>query len=1029
MTPDELEALTSRVFQAADQGLAEELRAGALAVEALPADSPARLHAVRGSAWLIAYKLGFRRGDLDAAIADLEQAHTLEATGGRALNLASALLERYELDGTVGDHARALPLLEESIGEPGASARQRARRSAALLDARIQAVEHGLPGCDLGAVVELGERLMGDPDKDAAGYGEVENLLGAAYVLAAQRGHPCADLRRMVELLEMAVGASPADHPDHPARLSNLGSALLDRYEIAGDVADLDRAAAALEAAYAELPESHPGRPLVLNNLLNVVVARYERTGAVARVREVLPQALRLADSFPAGHPLRPTALANAGLVARAAARALDEPGLIDQAVRLHRQACDETPQDSAALPGRQASLALALSDRYYRDRNPEDLHLAIELGEESLGSTASHSIEIVGFQTNLANMYHDRYLLTGRMSDLVRAVDLHEAGIAVLPPDHHDRATVLNNAGITRAELYDRLGDAADLRAAAGHLSAAVAESDESDPEYPGRLINVGATLHRQFRLTGTSETLDAAVTVTEQGRATARRARDRQVASGQLADILRDQWLRTHDGRLLDQIRAVQDEAGPASTAAQQLSRAVTAGLVGDHDSEEKLLLGALEAGLDQRPAVAIVAAQLLCDHGLRLVAAGQPSGLGLVERAAAVAMSARDRIIALGEDRRAELSWHRELTGLGAMWAHARLLSGDARGAFDAFEQTRATLLRRYFAPSPPLSETFIAIWATPVGGAALVQAPDKGPVRVDLADLTADTAQRLARRISASARLGRRSLTPVLASAARTLGTSIAGPLGDALKPGEPLSCCPGGPLALLPLHAAVTADGPWLTAHPIRFTISQAAAEWAHQAARRPPDITDATSVAAPAPTSLPSLPAALAESAAFAPPRLRFHGTRATPQALLEALREHSVVHVAAHAVTDAMDPLAQHFLLADDQPLFADTLLDAAPLSARLVVLAACGTGKTTVPHVDEGLTLASTLHAAGVPTVLASLWSVYDAATADLMTDVARRLRDGDPPAESLRNAQLAAIKAGRDAPDWAPFTTLGG
>src|SRR5207302_8475380 len=119
-------------------------------------------------------------------------------------------------------------------------------------------------------------------------------------------------------------------------------------------------------------------------------------------------------------------------------------------------------------------------------------------------------------------------------------------------------------------------------------------------------------------------------------------------------------------------------------------------------------------------------------------------------------------------------------------------------------------------------------------------------------------------------------------------------------------------------------------------------------------------------------------------------------------------------------------DPLAQHFVLADDQPLFADTVLDAAPLAARLVVLAACGTGKTTVPHVDEGLTLASTLHAAGVPVVLASLWSVYDSATADLMIRVAQHMCDGDSPSVALRNSQLAAIKANRADLDWASFVT---
>lgn len=786
---------------------------------------------------------------------------------------------------------------------------------------------------------------------------------------------------------------------------------------------------AVLETAYDELPEAHPGRPVVLNNLLNVVVAHYERTGVVKRIREVLPLALQLPDRFPAGHPLRPIGLANAGLVVRAASRAFDEPQLIDQAIRLHQQACDETLPGDAAMPGRQASLALAMSDRYHRDGNAEDLRCAIELGEISLSSTASHKTEIIGFQTNLANMYHDRYLLTGRMSDLVRAASLHERGIAGLPSSHHDRASLLNNAGITRADLYDRLGDASDLSAAAEHLAAAVAATADNDPEYAGRLINVGGVLHRQSKLTDDPATLEAAATLTERARTAARRAGERQIAAGQLVDILRDQWHRTHDNALLGQIQAVQDAAGPASTAAQRLRHAVTAGLMGDDDTEEKLLVEALETGLEQRPAVAIVAAQLLADHGLRMVAAEHGRGLALVERAAAAAMSARDRIIDLGEARRAELSWHREFTGLGSMWAHARLLSGDLHGALDAFEQTRATLLRRYFPPSPPLTQTFIAIWTTPVGGAALVLTPGGRHLPVTLPSLTADTAQRLARRISASARLGRRSLEPVLASATRTLGESVIGPLNDMLTPGEPVTCCPGGPIGLLPLHAARTPDGPWLMTHSIRATISRAAAEWSQQAASRLPRITDIASVAAPAPTSLPALAAAITESAAFAPAHLRFHRQRATAQALLTALRTHSVVHVATHAVSDAMDPLAQHFVLADDEPLFADTVLDAAPLAAQLVVLAACGTGRTTVPHVDEGLTLASTLHAAGVPTVLASLWSVYDTATADLMTGVAQQLRDGDTPAEALRNCQLSAIRAGHDGVDWAPFVTLGG
>jgi CHAT domain-containing protein len=131
---------------------------------------------------------------------------------------------------------------------------------------------------------------------------------------------------------------------------------------------------------------------------------------------------------------------------------------------------------------------------------------------------------------------------------------------------------------------------------------------------------------------------------------------------------------------------------------------------------------------------------------------------------------------------------------------------------------------------------------------------------------------------------------------------------------------------------------------------------------------------------------------------------------------------------VATHTATETNDPLAQHLLLADDTPLFADAMLDAAPLTARLAVLSGCGTGRTTVAHADEGFALASAIHAAGVPGVLSSLWSVLDPPTARFMGRVVANLRDGQPPAQALRSAQVKAIAAGSRTADWAAFTFLG-
>jgi CHAT domain-containing protein len=103
-----------------------------------------------------------------------------------------------------------------------------------------------------------------------------------------------------------------------------------------------------------------------------------------------------------------------------------------------------------------------------------------------------------------------------------------------------------------------------------------------------------------------------------------------------------------------------------------------------------------------------------------------------------------------------------------------------------------------------------------------------------------------------------------------------------------------------------------------------------------------------------------------------------------------------------------------------------------------ELVVLSACDTGRGEV-QVGEGvLGLRRAFQLAGAQCVLASLWPVPDAETEQLMTDCLKRWRDGAPPAEALRQAQLAMIRKLRESKDperkpappllWAGFVCHG-
>jgi CHAT domain-containing protein len=96
-----------------------------------------------------------------------------------------------------------------------------------------------------------------------------------------------------------------------------------------------------------------------------------------------------------------------------------------------------------------------------------------------------------------------------------------------------------------------------------------------------------------------------------------------------------------------------------------------------------------------------------------------------------------------------------------------------------------------------------------------------------------------------------------------------------------------------------------------------------------------------------------------------------------------------------------------------------------------RLVVLSACQTGLGQYYRGEGIVSLVRPLLAAGVPTVVASLWSVDSKATSDLMIEFhrQRKLNAGTPAAEALRRAQAEVANAYEHPYYWAPFIVVGG
>lgn len=108
------------------------------------------------------------------------------------------------------------------------------------------------------------------------------------------------------------------------------------------------------------------------------------------------------------------------------------------------------------------------------------------------------------------------------------------------------------------------------------------------------------------------------------------------------------------------------------------------------------------------------------------------------------------------------------------------------------------------------------------------------------------------------------------------------------------------------------------------------------------------------------------------------------------------------------------------------DGILRADEIANLDLNGCRLVVLSACQTGLGE--YNSEGVYgLQRAFKLAGVQSVLMSLWSVDDKATAELMTDFYRRLIAGQEPDEALVAAQRALRAKGYSPDKWAAFVLL--
>lgn len=164
--------------------------------------------------------------------------------------------------------------------------------------------------------------------------------------------------------------------------------------------------------------------------------------------------------------------------------------------------------------------------------------------------------------------------------------------------------------------------------------------------------------------------------------------------------------------------------------------------------------------------------------------------------------------------------------------------------------------------------------------------------------------------------------------------------------------------------------------------------------------------------------------------AALRPESKLFLKKEATESALRNYGSKFSYIHFATHGQFNADSPLKSALLLAPDPQyngLLTVDKLYTLNLNADLVTLSACETGLSRVANGDDLVGLTRGFLYAGAGSIVASLWKVDDAATADLMSIFYKKLNDTNK-REALRTAQLETRKQYPHPYYWASFQLTG-
>lgn len=155
-----------------------------------------------------------------------------------------------------------------------------------------------------------------------------------------------------------------------------------------------------------------------------------------------------------------------------------------------------------------------------------------------------------------------------------------------------------------------------------------------------------------------------------------------------------------------------------------------------------------------------------------------------------------------------------------------------------------------------------------------------------------------------------------------------------------------------------------------------------------------------------------------------------FEANSASKENFIKNSKSSKVIHLAMHANINTEIPELSYFSFSEntkENKMYLEELYSL-KLNSDLVVLSACNTGKDFIKNNNGITSLSRAFTFAGVPSNVASLWSVPDKTTKTIMISFYNHLKKGENKAKALANAKKDYLQQTTDVNLTKPFYWAG-